>query len=47
MKKFIVGFICGLLICGWVTLAITGVISVKVAIIVPLCLVLGIAKSLI
>lgn len=42
MKLFILGFICALLIGGWVTLAVVGVISVKVAILVPVCLLGGI-----
>ena len=42
MKNFIIGFITALVICAWVTLAVVGVISVKVAIIAPVCLVLGV-----
>lgn len=41
MKNFILGFIVALILGAWVTLAITGVISLKVAILVPLCLVVG------
>ena len=42
MKMFILGFICALLIGGWVILAIVGVISVKVAVLAPVCLLGGI-----
>lgn len=42
MKNFIIGFITALVIGAWVTLAVVGVISVKVAIIAPVCLVLGV-----
>ena len=41
MKNFILGFIVALILGAWVTLAITGVISLKVAIIAPVCLVVG------
>ena len=41
MKNFLLGIILTLIIGGWITLAIVGVISVKVAIIVPVALVVG------
>lgn len=41
MKNFIFGFILALLIGGWVTLAVVGIISVKVAILVPVGIVIG------
>lgn len=41
MKQFILGIILTLIIGGWITLAVVGVISVKVAIIVPVALVVG------
>ena len=41
MKNFIIGVIATLLIGGWITLAVVGVISVKIAIIVPVALVVG------
>ncbi|MBO7518627.1 MAG: hypothetical protein J6T31_05905 [Methanobrevibacter sp.] len=41
MKNFILGVIATLLIGGWITLTVVGVISVKVAIIVPVALVVG------
>ena len=41
MKNFILGIILTLIIGGWITLAVVGVISVKVAIIVPVALVVG------
>ena len=42
MKSFILGFISALIIGVWVTLAIIGIITVKVAIIVPVCLIIGV-----
>lgn len=41
MKGFIIGVIATLIVGGWITLAVVGVISVKVAIIVPVSLVVG------
>lgn len=41
MKNFILGIIITLIIGAWVTLAIVGVISVKVAILVPVGIVIG------
>lgn len=41
MKNFILGIIATLLVGCWITLAVVGVISVKVAIIVPVALVAG------
>lgn len=40
MKNFILGIILTLIIGGWITLAVVGVISVKVAIIVPVALII-------
>ena len=42
MKVFISGFISALIIGVWVILATIGIITVKVAIIVPVCLIIGI-----
>ena len=41
MKNFILGIIATLLVGGWITLAVVGVISVKIAIIVPVALIVG------
>lgn len=41
MKQFILGFFTALVIAAWVTLAVVGIISVKVAIIAPLCILGG------
>ena len=41
MRNFLLGIILTLIIGGWITLAVVGVISVKVAIIVPVALVVG------
>ena len=41
MKNFLLGIILTLIIGGWITLAVVGVISIKVAIIVPAALVVG------
>lgn len=41
MKGFIFGFISALLVGGWITLAVVGIISVKVAILVPVGILLG------
>lgn len=41
MKNFLLGVILTLIIGGWITLAVVGVISVKTAIIVPVALVVG------
>lgn len=46
MKTFVLGFIIALLIVGWVVLAITGVISVKTAIIIPLGIIIGIGLAM-
>ena len=42
MKQFILGFITALIIGTWVYLAITGVISVKTAILIPVGIVIGV-----
>ena len=41
MKYFLFGFITALIVGGWGTLAITGVISVKTAIMIPVAIVAG------
>ena len=41
MRNFLLGIILTLIIGGWITLTVVGVISVKVAIIVPVALVVG------
>lgn len=41
MKQFILGFITAVIIGIWVCLAITGIISVKTAILVPVGIVIG------
>ena len=41
MKNFLLGIILTLIIGGWITLAVVGVVSVKIAIIVPAALVVG------
>lgn len=41
MKNFLLGIILTLIIGGWITLAVLGVISVKTAIIVPVGIVIG------
>lgn len=41
MKAFILGVIATLLIGGWITLAVVGIISVKTAILVPVGIVIG------
>lgn len=46
MKTFVLGVITALLIVGWVVLAITGVISVKTAIIIPIGIIIGIGLTL-
>ena len=46
MKKFIAGIIVTLIIGGWITLAVVGVISIKVAILVPVGIVLGFLLAL-
>ena len=46
MKKFILGVIVALIIGGWITLAIIGVISIKVAILIPVGIVLGFLLAL-
>lgn len=42
MKNFLLGIILTLIIGAWITLAVVGVISVKIAIIVPVALVVGV-----
>ena len=46
MKYFLSGFITALIIGGWITLAITGVISVKTAVLVPIGIILGISLAI-
>ena len=46
MKKFITGIIVALIIGGWITLAVIGIISIKVAILVPVGIVLGFLLAL-
>lgn len=41
MKGFIFGFVTALLIGGWVTLAVVGIISVKVAVLLPVGILIG------
>lgn len=41
MKQFILGFITALIIGTWICLAITGIISIKTAILVPAGIVIG------
>ena len=41
MKHFILGFITALIIGIWVCLAVTGIISVKTAILIPAGMVIG------
>lgn len=41
MKYFLIGFITALIIGAWITLAITGIITIKIAIIVPVCIIAG------
>ena len=41
MKQFILGFITALIIGTWVCLAVTGIISVKIAIFIPVGIVIG------
>ena len=41
MTNFILGIIVTLIIGGWITLAVVGVISVKTAILVPVGIVVG------
>ena len=41
MKQFILGFITALIIGTWVCLAVTGIISVKIAILIPIGIVIG------
>lgn len=42
MKQFILGFITALIIGTWVCLAVTGIISVKIAILIPVGIVIGV-----
>ena len=46
MKKFIAGVIVTLILGGWIILAIIGVISIKIAILVPVGIVLGFLLAL-
>ena len=46
MKYFLSGFITALIIGGWITLAIIGVISVKTAVIIPIGIIVGIGLTL-
>lgn len=46
MKNFILGIIVALIIGGWVTFAVIGIISIKVAILVPVGIVLGFLLAL-
>lgn len=41
MKGFIFGFVTALLIGGWITLAVVGIISVQAAILCPVGILLG------
>ena len=41
MTNFILGIIVTLIIGGWITLAVVGVISVKTAILIPVGIVIG------
>ena len=41
MKQFILGFITALIIGTWICLAVTGIISIKTAILVPAGIVIG------
>lgn len=41
MKQFIIGFITALIIGTWICLAVTGIISIKTAILVPAGIVIG------
>lgn len=42
MKSFVLGFICATIIGVLILLVYTGIISLKTAILVPLCLVCGV-----
>ena len=42
MKYFLLGVITILIIGGWITLAIVGVISIKTAVAIPIGIILGI-----
>ena len=46
MKRFILGFITALIIGTWVCLAVTGIISVKTALFIPLGIVIGFVLAL-
>lgn len=46
MKNFLLGFITALVIGGWITLAILGVISIKMAITIPVGIIVGIGLTL-
>ena len=41
MKQFILGFVAALIIGAWICLAVTGIISVKIAILIPVGIVIG------
>ena len=46
MKQFILGFISALIIGAWICLAVTGIISVKTAILIPAGIVVGFILAL-
>lgn len=46
MKQFILGFITTLIIGTWVCLAVTGIISVKIAIFIPVGIAIGFVLAL-
>jgi hypothetical protein len=41
MKEFIMGVICGGIVFVWIFLALIGIISIKIAILIPVCIVIG------
>lgn len=42
MKQFILGFITALIVGAWIILAVVGIISVKVAVLIPVGILIGI-----
>ena len=46
MKQFILGFITALIIGTWVCLAVTGIISAKIAILIPVGISIGFVLAL-
>ena len=46
MKQFILGFITALIIGTWVCLAVIGIISVKIAILIPVGIAIGFVLAL-